>query len=77
MDCNQAGRQREREEGKERGYYVENDMESRPDSPIWGPCARHVTWQLKLKSSMNRRRKLASGKWEVENGKLRTGCVCC
>lgn len=30
MDCKQAGKQREREEGKERGNYVENDMESRP-----------------------------------------------
>lgn len=65
-----AGKQKEREkEGEtERGYYVENEIESRPDSPHLGPCAQHVTWQLKLKSSMDERGKLASGKWEIAYG---------
>lgn len=62
MDCKQAGRQREREEGKERGYYVENDIQSRPH--LGAMCtACYMAIEIKIEHEQ----KGEIGKWKMGN----------
>lgn len=71
-----AGRQKDRERERDSLCASEKERESSREFPFGGPCARLVTWQLKLKSSMHKRGNCQVENGEMGNGKLRTSCFC-